>query len=128
MKIIRFSKLFTIFLYLVTTLLVVYIKATGITLPSSQYEGKHKITVKSYDKPGNKSTTSEKTNKKKGHYFCSIICFTHTTCIFYNIKGIIVGYNYDLQKNGNIFPQMEDILLWYKYDFPIVKCNDFGHR
>lgn len=50
--------------------------------------------------------------------------------VFDKIKGIIVGYNYDLQKNGDTFPQMEDILLEYSkdYDFPIIKCNDFGHR
>lgn len=50
--------------------------------------------------------------------------------VFDNIKGIIVGYNYALQKNGNTFPQMEDILLEYtkEYNFPIVKCNDFGHE
>ena len=50
--------------------------------------------------------------------------------VFDKIKGIIIGYNYDLQKNGEVFPQMEDILLEYtkEYDFPIIKCNDFGHR
>ena len=50
--------------------------------------------------------------------------------IFDKVKGIIVGYNYDLQKNGDIYPQMEDILLEYtkEYDFPIIKCNDFGHE
>lgn len=50
--------------------------------------------------------------------------------VFDKIKGIIVGYNYALQKNGNTFPQMEDILLEYtkEYNFPIVKCNDFGHE
>lgn len=50
--------------------------------------------------------------------------------IFDKIKGVIVGYNYDLQKNGDIFPQMEDILLEYtkEYNFPIIKCNDFGHK
>ena len=50
--------------------------------------------------------------------------------IFDKVKGIIVGYNYDLQKNGDIYPQMEDILLEYtkEYNFPIVKCNDFGHK
>lgn len=50
--------------------------------------------------------------------------------IFDQIKGIIVGYNYDLQKRGTPFPQMEDILLDYtkEYDFPIIKCNDFGHK
>ena len=50
--------------------------------------------------------------------------------IFDKVKGIVVGYNYDLQKNGDEFPQMEDILLEYtkQYDFPIIKCNDFGHK
>lgn len=50
--------------------------------------------------------------------------------VFEKIKGIVVGYNYDLQKNGDVYPQMEDILLEYtkEYDFPIVKCNDFGHE
>ena len=50
--------------------------------------------------------------------------------IFDKINGIIIGYNYDLQKNGEIFPQMEDILLEYtkEYNFPIIKCNDFGHK
>ena len=50
--------------------------------------------------------------------------------VFDKIKGIIIGYNYDLQKDGNTFPQMEDILLEYveEYSFPIVKCNDFGHK
>lgn len=50
--------------------------------------------------------------------------------IFDKIKGIVIGYNYDLQKDGNIFPQMEDILLEYtkEYDFPIIKCDDFGHK
>lgn len=50
--------------------------------------------------------------------------------IFDKIKGVIIGYNYDLQKNGDVFPQMEDILLEYtkEYDFPVIKCNDFGHE
>ena len=50
--------------------------------------------------------------------------------VFDKIKGVIIGYNYDLQKNGNSYPQMEDILLEYtkEYDFPIIKCNDFGHK
>ena len=50
--------------------------------------------------------------------------------IFDKIKGIVIGYNYDLQKNGDIFPQMEDVLLEYtkEYNFPIIKCNDFGHK
>ena len=50
--------------------------------------------------------------------------------VFDKISGVIVGYNYDLQKNGNIFPQMEDVLMKYtkEYNFPIIKCNDFGHK
>lgn len=50
--------------------------------------------------------------------------------IFDKVKAIVVGYNYYLQKNGDIYPQMEDILLEYtkEYNFPIIKCNDFGHR
>ena len=50
--------------------------------------------------------------------------------IFDKISGIVIGYNYDLQKNGYIYPQMEDILLDYtkEYNFPIIKCNSFGHR
>ncbi len=50
--------------------------------------------------------------------------------VFDKVKGIIIGYNYDLQKNGDVYPQMEDILLEYtkEYKFPIIKCNDFGHE
>lgn len=50
--------------------------------------------------------------------------------VFDKVKAVVVGYNYDLQKNGDNYPQMEDILLEYtkEYDFPIVKCNDFGHK
>lgn len=50
--------------------------------------------------------------------------------IFEKVKGIVIGYNYDLQKNGDLYPQMEDILLDYikEYHITIVKCNDFGHK
>lgn len=50
--------------------------------------------------------------------------------VFDDIKGIIIGYNYDFQKDGDYYPQMEDFLLEYtkEYNFPIVKCNDFGHN
>lgn len=50
--------------------------------------------------------------------------------VFDKVKGIVIGYNYDLQKEGVNYPQMEDILLEYtsNYSFPIVKCNDFGHK
>ena len=50
--------------------------------------------------------------------------------IFDKIKGIVIGYNYDLQKDESKYPQMEDIILEYtkEYNFPIIKCNDFGHQ
>lgn len=50
--------------------------------------------------------------------------------MFDKIKGVVIGYNYDLQKDGNNYPQMEDILLQYteQYNFPIIKCNCFGHK
>lgn len=50
--------------------------------------------------------------------------------VFDKIKGIVIGYNYDLQKDGDTYPQMEDILIDYtkEYNFPIIKCNDFGHK
>ena len=50
--------------------------------------------------------------------------------IFDKINGVIIGYNYALQKDGNTYPQMEDILLEYtkEYKFPIIKCNSFGHK
>lgn len=50
--------------------------------------------------------------------------------IFDKVKGVVIGYNYDLQKNGDTYPQMEDILLEYtkEYNFPIIKTNSFGHQ
>lgn len=50
--------------------------------------------------------------------------------VFNKVKAVVVGYNYEIQKDGDNYPQMEDILLEYtkEYDFPIIKCNDFGHR
>ncbi len=50
--------------------------------------------------------------------------------VFDKVKAVVIGYNYDLQKNGDVYPQMEDILLEYtkEYNFPIIKCNDFGHQ
>ena len=50
--------------------------------------------------------------------------------VFDRVNGVVIGYNYDLQKNGDIYPQLEDILLDYtkEYNFPIIKCNDFGHE
>ena len=50
--------------------------------------------------------------------------------IFDKINGVIIGYNYALQKDGNTYPQMEDILLEYtkEYKFTIIKCDSFGHK
>ena len=50
--------------------------------------------------------------------------------IFDKINGVVIGYNYALQKDGNTYPQMENILLEYtkEYKFPIIKCNSFGHK
>lgn len=50
--------------------------------------------------------------------------------IFDKINGVVIGYNYALQKDGNTYPQMEDILLEYtkEYKFPIIKCDSFGHK
>lgn len=50
--------------------------------------------------------------------------------IFDKINGVVIGYNYALQKDGNTYPQMENILLEYtkEYKFPIIKCDSFGHK
>lgn len=51
---------------------------------------------------------------------------------FEGIKGVIIGYIWGLQKNPQARKktQMEDIIncVTADYDFPIVKCNDFGHK
>lgn len=50
---------------------------------------------------------------------------------FDNLSAAIVGYNYSMQTEKNINkPQMEDILLEITkdMDFPILKCNNFGHE
>jgi muramoyltetrapeptide carboxypeptidase len=50
--------------------------------------------------------------------------------VFDKIKGAVIGYIYSLQKNPEGQMQMEDVLLRVSegYDFPIMKCNDFGHN
>lgn len=50
--------------------------------------------------------------------------------VFGKVKGVVVGYIYGLQTSKRRVPQMEDILLEVagKYDFPILKMNDFGHN
>ena len=50
--------------------------------------------------------------------------------VFDLIKGAIVGYVKGLQEEVNVKIQMEDILLRVSkdYSFPILKCDDFGHK
>ena len=51
---------------------------------------------------------------------------------FENVKGIVIGYILGLQKSAKTRKkgQMEDVLerTTSHYDFPIVKCDDFGHN
>ena len=51
---------------------------------------------------------------------------------FEGIKGVLVGYVWGMQKSvkARKQAQMEDVLnrITSEYDFPIVKCNDFGHN
>lgn len=50
--------------------------------------------------------------------------------VFEKINGAIIGYVYGLQAAEEKLKQMEEILLetTKEYDFPILKCNDFGHN
>lgn len=52
--------------------------------------------------------------------------------VFEQVNGIVVGYIWGLQKSAKVRKksQMEDVLkrTTADYDFPIVKCNDFGHN
>jgi muramoyltetrapeptide carboxypeptidase len=50
--------------------------------------------------------------------------------VFDKITGVIIGYIYGLQHSTEIKTQMEDILLKVtkEYNFPILKCSDFGHN
>ena len=51
---------------------------------------------------------------------------------FDGIKGVLIGYVWGMQKSTKARKQeqMEDLLerITSNYDFPIVKCNDFGHN
>jgi len=54
--------------------------------------------------------------------------------VFNKIKGLVIGYIYGFQnkeliKRNNIKVKYEDIILdmTKKYNFPIIKTNDFGH-
>lgn len=51
---------------------------------------------------------------------------------FDRIKGVLIGYVWGMQKSTKARKQeqMEDLLerITSNYDFPIVKCNDFGHN
>lgn len=50
--------------------------------------------------------------------------------VFDLIKGAIVGYVKGIQEDNESKIQMEDILLKVssRYVFPIIKCEDFGHK
>jgi len=50
--------------------------------------------------------------------------------VFGQIRGVLVGYIEGLQNDPAALMQMEDVLLRVteEYDFPILKCNDFGHN
>ena len=50
--------------------------------------------------------------------------------VFDVINGVIVGYVKGLQEEPKSKIQMEDILLKVtsNYNFPIIKCDDFGHK
>lgn len=52
--------------------------------------------------------------------------------VFEGVRGVLVGYVWGLQKSANKRkqPQMEEVLrkTTSEYDFPIVKCDDFGHN
>ncbi len=52
--------------------------------------------------------------------------------VFDRIKGVLVGYVWGMQKSTKARKQeqMEEVLMRVtsNYDFPIVKCNDFGHN
>ena len=50
--------------------------------------------------------------------------------VFDKIKGVIVGFIFEMQEENPQSEQMEDILLNFTkdYSFPILKTNDFGHN
>jgi muramoyltetrapeptide carboxypeptidase len=50
--------------------------------------------------------------------------------VFNQVKGVIIGYIYGLQHGNPHMTQMEEVLLKVtkNHDFPILKCNDFGHE
>ena len=49
--------------------------------------------------------------------------------VFEQIAGVVIGYNYSLQKTHSLI-QMENVLLRITthYAFPILKTEDFGHN
>lgn len=50
--------------------------------------------------------------------------------VFEAVSGVVVGYIYGMQTAKERVTQMEDVLLsaTERYDFPILKVNDFGHN
>jgi muramoyltetrapeptide carboxypeptidase len=59
------------------------------------------------------------------HYFQQMLQMG----VFERIAGVVIGYNYSLQKQNSPI-QMEDVLLRVTNDFkfPILKSEDFGHN
>ena len=50
--------------------------------------------------------------------------------VFGQIRGVLVGFIDGLQNDAGALMQMEDVLLRVteEFDFPILKCDDFGHN
>ena len=50
--------------------------------------------------------------------------------VFGKIRGALVGFIDGLQNDAGALMQMEDVLLRVteEFDFPILKCDDFGHN
>jgi muramoyltetrapeptide carboxypeptidase len=50
--------------------------------------------------------------------------------VFGKIRGALVGFIDGLQNDAEALMQMEDVLLRVteEFDFPILKCDDFGHN
>ncbi len=52
--------------------------------------------------------------------------------VFEGVRGVLIGYVWGMQKSikAQEQEQMEEVLerVTSNYDFPILKCNDFGHN
>ena len=47
--------------------------------------------------------------------------------VFGKISGVLIGHNFGMQIEHPNEEQMEEIILEFVKDKPILKCNDFGH-